>query len=104
MEELMLVQVVAGGAFGSRTATYAVADTDELILLDAGESSNLAGNYLAIDFAGLTLEEAYAKAATENEKAATYPSDGSHLSSFGISILVCTVDTSDLDWVLKIDR
>ena len=83
--------VNAGSEYGSRRAWYQIVG-DVLVLRDEGDHDNLAGNHLALDFEGLTLEQAYAKAEALDSEPVGHDYDGCHACKWGIE--VCTVAQS----------
>lgn len=79
--------VQAGSHWGSKCVWYQVID-GVLVLRDRGKDDNLARNDEAMNFEGLTLKEAYAKAEALNSEPSRQ-NDGSHLACW--SIEVCEV-------------
>lgn len=76
--------VQAGSHWGSRCAWYQVVG-GVLVLRDRGEGDNLARNDEALDFEGLTLEQAHAKAEALNSEPSGQ-NDGSHLACWSIQV------------------
>jgi len=79
------VRIDAGSEYGNRTAWYEIVG-GVLVLRDEGDHDNLAGNHLCLDFEGLTLEQAYAKASAISDEPVRHAYDGCHLCKFSIGV------------------
>jgi len=75
----------AGSEYGSRRAWYQIV-SGVLVLQNEGNHDNLAGNELALDFEGLTLEQAYAKARALDSEPVGHDYDGCHACKWGIEV------------------
>ena len=75
----------AGSEYGSRRAWYEVVG-GVLVLRDEGDHDNLAGNDACLDFEGLTLKQAYAKAKALDSEPVGHDYDGCHACKWGIEI------------------
>lgn len=88
----MFISVKAGSSYGSREALYEVVE-DHLVLRDEGNHDGLSGNSQALDFEGLTVNEAKEKASAINDEPVGHSFDGCHACYFSID--VAEVDPPD---------
>lgn len=79
--------IEAGSTYGSQRAWYQVTG-GVLILRDEGDHDNLAGNDACLDFEGLTLEQAYAKADSLDSEPVGHEYDGCHACKWSIEVRV----------------
>ena len=85
--------VEAGSEYGYRRAWYQIVG-GVLVLRDEGDHDNLAGNDKALDFEGLTLDQAYAKVNALDNEPVGHAYDGCHACQW--RIWMQEVDGSDL--------
>lgn len=83
--------VTAGGNFGHREAIYKLVE-NVLVLRDEGDHDNLVGNGIAVDFEGLTVEQAQEKVEAENSVGSGHSYDGCHACTWSISIRLLADD------------
>jgi len=77
--------VDAGSSYGARRAWYEVVG-GVLVLRDEGDHDNLGRNHFALDFEGLTLDQAYAKADSLNSEPVGHDWDGCHRCKWSIEV------------------
>jgi len=77
--------VEAGSEYGYRRAWYQIVG-GVLILRDEGDHDNLAGNDACLDFEGLTLDQARAKANALDSEPVGHDYDGCHACKWGIEV------------------
>jgi len=77
--------VDAGSEYGSRRAWYQIT-SGILVLRDEGDHDNLAGNDACLDFEGLTLDQARAKANALDSEPVGHDYDGCHACKWGIEV------------------
>lgn len=87
------INVIAGSGYGSRVALYEIVE-GVLVLRHEGDHDNLAGNGQALDFEGLTPEQAYEKASVINSEPVGHDYDGCHACCFTVTV----TETEPPDW------
>lgn len=79
------IQVSAGSHYGTRDALYEIVE-QVLVLRHRGNDDNLAGNAVALDFEGLTLEQAHQKKKAYNDEPIDHVYNGCHACQFSIAV------------------
>jgi hypothetical protein len=79
--------VRAGSSYGSREAWYQIIE-GRLVILHDGDHDNLAGNGLAIEFQGYTLDQARERIAALNDEPVGHAFDGCHGCTWSIGLTV----------------
>lgn len=80
----MFYSITAGSEFGCREVIYRLIE-NVLVLRDEGNHDNLAGNGIACEFEGLTIEQAQKKIKAENSEGTGHSYDGCHACNWSIS-------------------
>ena len=78
-------EVLAGSGYGWRTAIYQVVK-GVLVLVDPGESDNLAGNSIVLDFEGLTSRQARKRINAINSEPVGHSFYGCHACYWSVGI------------------
>ena len=81
----MFYSIMAGSGFGWRTVIYRLVE-NVLVLRDEGDHDNLAGNGIACEFEGLTIEQAQKKIGAENSGGTGHSYDGCHACNWSITL------------------
>ncbi|KKN24821.1 hypothetical protein LCGC14_0891130 [marine sediment metagenome] len=81
----MFYSIIAGSGYGSREVIYKLVE-NVLVLRDEGDHDNLAGNSIACDFEGMTIEQAQKKIEAENSEGTGHSYDGCHACNWSITL------------------
>jgi hypothetical protein len=84
-EQNKWVDITAGSEYGAMTCWYEVVE-GVLVLRDQEEDSALAGNSIAADFEGMTIDQARQKCDVLNDEPTGHAYDGCHVCKWSIGL------------------